>query len=136
MRWNSLQTRRPGKVESHTAMGFIGYQRDGDRVRIFLECSDQPDGTVEYSYAVDVAFRPAARLEGVNDILALKKFYKLVNSLEERAREHGRDRTGVFATPESLLAHLAWTRNARQFPPSALLRCRRHGGADGQADLL
>ena len=105
-------------------MGFIGYQREGNRVRIFLECADRPEGGVEHSYAVDVLFEPALRLEGVSDILALKKFYKLVNSLEERAREQGRERTGVFASPESLLEHLAWTRNARQFPPSEAPRAR------------
>ncbi len=105
-------------------MGFIGYQRDGHRVRIFLECADLPDERVEYSYAVDVFFGHQVRLEGVSGILALKKFYKLVNSLEERARERGRDRTGVFASPESLLEHLAWTRNAREFPPSLEPRSR------------
>lgn len=109
-------------------MGFIGYQRNGDRVRIYLECAERPDGAVEHSYAVDVLFSPAVRLEGVNDILALKKFYKLVNSLEERAREHGRERTGVFASPESLLEHLAWTRNAREFAPSSAPQARSPGG--------
>jgi len=103
-------------------VGFIGYLRDGDVVRIFLECTDH-----DYSYAVDVAFQPKLELRGVTDVLSLKKFYKLVNSLEERAREHGREWQRVFESPESLIEHLAWTRNAREFSPGNPPQCRRSG---------
>ena len=95
-------------------MGFIGYLRDGNVIRIFLECADPP---CDYSYAVDVVFQPKLELRGVTDVLCLKKFYKLVNSLEERAREHEREWQRVFESPESLIEHLAWTKNAREFAP-------------------
>lgn len=113
-------------------MGFIGYRRHDRGVRIFLECSEPEsgEGAVSCTYPVDVIFtEQGVRLEGVNDIFALKKFYKLVNSLEERAREQNRDRQVVFHSPEDLLEHLRLTRNAREFaedPPSRLhaKRCR------------
>ncbi len=113
-------------------MGFIGYLRyneghnkgHNEGVRIFLECSESGAGAVSCTYPVDVIFtQRGVRLEGVGDIFALKKFYKLVNSLEERAREHSRDRQLVFGSPEDLLEHLRLTRNSRQFaedPPSRL----------------
>ena len=106
-------------------MGFIGYRRHNEGVRIFLECSEPGAGDVSCTYPVDVIFSgQTVRLEGVRDIFALKKFYKLVNSLEERAREHRRQRQVVFRSPEDLLEHLRLTRNSREFtddPPS-----RRH----------
>lgn len=107
-------------------MGFIGYRRHNAGVRIFLECSEpvQGAGTVSCTYPVDVIFsEQGVRLEGVGDIFALKKFYKLVNSLEERAREQNRDRQIVFRSPEDLLEHLRLTRNSRELaadPPSRL----------------
>lgn len=105
-------------------MGFIGYRRQDARVRIFLECSESEPGRVTCTYPVDVVFAgQGVRLEGVSDIFALKKFYKLVNSLEERAREQNRDRQVVFRSPEDLLAHLRLTRNSHEFaedPPSRL----------------
>lgn len=99
-------------------MGFIGYRRRDDGVRIFLECSEpEPGAAVSCSYPVDVIFTPqGVRLEGVRDILALKKFYKLVHSLEERARERSRDRQVVFRSSEDLLNHLRLTRNSRELP--------------------
>ncbi len=103
-------------------MGFIGYLRDGDAVRIFLECTDH-----DYTYAVDVVCGVRPELRGVADILCLKKFYKLVNSLEERARERGRDWQRVFASPENLMEHLAWTRNAKEFAPASPPQRRRSG---------
>jgi hypothetical protein len=51
----------------------------------------------------------------VDGILVLKKFYKLVHSLEERAREHGNDRLQALGSVEGLLEHLSYTRNARDF---------------------
>ena len=109
-------------------MGFIGYRfrREGESdevVRIFLECREEapsvePDSGphgVSYTYAVDVVFpegRRPCRLRGVDGVLVLKKFYKLVNSLEERAREHGNDRREAMDTVQGLLQHLAYTRNA------------------------
>ena len=108
-------------------MGFIGYRRHDHGVRIFLECSESEPGrgTASCTYPVDVIFSErGVRFEGVNDIFALKKFYKLVNSLEERAREHHRDRQAVFRSPEELLEHLRLTRNSREFaedPPSRLV---------------
>jgi len=107
-------------------MGFIGYRRHERGVRVFLECSEAEPGAgaVSCTYPVDVIFTEnGVHLEGVTDIFALKKFYKLVNSLEERAREHNRDRQVVFRSPEDLLEHLRLTRNAREFaedPPSRL----------------
>jgi hypothetical protein len=102
-------------------MRFIGYRRmqesEADIIRLYLECRDEPAaGTVTCGYAVDVLFpSPGAecRLRGVDSVLALKKFYKLVFSLEERAREHGNDWRSVTASPERLLEHLGYTRNAR-----------------------
>ncbi len=110
------------------AMGFIGYRRHDSGVRIFLECSENEAGgggaSFTCSYPVDVIFsEQGVRFEGVRDVLALKKFYKLVNSLEERAREHHRDRAVVLRSVEDLLAHLRLTRNSREFtvdPPSRL----------------
>jgi hypothetical protein len=107
-------------------MGFIGYRRHERGVRVFLECSEAElgAGTVSCTYPVDVVFTDnGVRFEGLTDIFALKKFYKLVNSLEERARENNRDRQVVFHSPENLLEHLRLTRNAREFaedPPSRL----------------
>jgi len=115
-------------------VGFIGYRAERRRqqqvVRIYLECQEvanasvQPEkarsdpAAVSYSYAVDVVFpdgRPPCLLRGVEGIPALKKFYKLVHSLEERAREHGNDRLAVMASAEGLVQHLRYTRNARDF---------------------
>ena len=103
-------------------MGFIGYRRYDDRVRMFLECSDSEDGGVSCTYPVDVIF-PDVRIAGVRDVFALKKFYKLVNSLEERAREQGRERQVIFRSPDDLVEHLRLTHNARELsedPPSRL----------------
>ncbi len=114
-------------------MGFIGYGsgREGadETVRIYLECqeeavSQEPArpglGKVSYRDAVDVVFpggEAPCRLRGVDDILVLKKFYKVVFSLEERAREHGHEFRVVFASPQRLVEHLGYTRNARAFKP-------------------
>lgn len=111
-------------------MGFIGYRRHERGVRIFLECSEaEPEAAAgSCTYAVDVIFSEnGVCLEGVRDIFALKKFYKLVNSLEERAREQNRDRQVVFRSPEDLLEHLRLTRNSREFgedPPTRLAGSR------------
>ena len=112
-------------------MGFIGYRfgREGNSdevVRIYMECREQassvkPDSGlhgISYTYAVDVVFpegKPPCRLRGVDGILVLKKFYKLVNSLEERAREHGNDRHLAMESAQGLLGHLGYTHNARDF---------------------
>ncbi|MBI3894731.1 MAG: hypothetical protein HY313_02255 [Acidobacteria bacterium] len=119
-------------AEHEGAVGFIGYafrkERENDRlVRIFLECQEEANknagvsenfSPVSYTYAVDVIFprgKLPCRLRGIDNILALKKFYKLVHSLEERAREHGNDWTQVMNSVEDLLEHLAYTRNVRDF---------------------
>jgi hypothetical protein len=94
-------------------MGFIGYRRFEDTVRVFLECSGT-DGEISCTYAIDILFPDPVRFEGVTDILALKKFYKLVNSLEERAREQDRDRAVILRSPEDLLEHLRLTKNSRE----------------------
>ena len=119
-------------------MGFIGYQvRRGPAseersvyvVRIFLECrensvdgnsgaksGEEPRSAISYTYAVDVEFpsgNSPCRFQGVDGVLVLKKFYKLVNSLEERAREHGNPRQMPLESVEALLEHLRYTRNAR-----------------------
>ena len=116
-------------------VGFIGYsvrreptfdEMSNQVVRIFLECRensvDQGGGTKSgdelpsptfYTYAVDVEFpdgNAPCRLRGVDGVPVLKKFYKLVNSLEERAREHGNPRQKPLKSVE---AHLRYTRNAR-----------------------
>ena len=103
-------------------MGFIGYLRrreDVDEVvRVFLECRDESPHGISYTYAVDVVFpggKAPCNLRGVDGILVLKKFYKLVHSLEERAREHGNDRLKAMGSVEGLLEHLGYTRNARDF---------------------
>ena len=109
-------------------MGFIGYRMEqpvgADKVaRIYLECRE--DTATEANAAVitcgdsiDVIFpggKGPCRLRGVDGVLVLKKFYKLVFSLEERAREHGNDWRSVMASPVGLLEHLRLTRNARDF---------------------
>jgi hypothetical protein len=105
-------------------VGFIGYRRDGNVVRVFLECSESSGEAEALSctYPIDLIFTSGgARLEGVSDVFALKKFYKLVNSLEERAREQGRERQVILRSPEDLLEHLRLTNNSREFfrdPPS------------------
>jgi hypothetical protein len=105
-------------------VGFIGYRRHDNGVRVFLECSESSDETVSCTYPIDVIFAERGpRFEGVVDVFALKKFYKLVNSLEERAREQGRDREVPLRSPEDLVEHLRLTRNSREFtddPPSRL----------------
>ena len=105
-------------------MGFIGYRRHDNAVRVFLECSDSGQ-TVSCTYPVDVIFTEhgGPRFEGVSDVFALKKFYKLVNSLEERARECGRERQIILRSAEDLLEHLRLTKNSRELaedPPSRL----------------
>lgn len=98
-------------------MGFIGYRPHAEGVRVFLECQDDAAGeAISCTYPVDVIFTESGlRLEGVQDLFSLKKFYKLVNALEERARENGRDRTVPFRSVHDMLTHLRLLRNARQF---------------------
>jgi len=107
-------------------VGFIGYRVEpaagADKVvRIYLECREGPDGdaaVVTCGDTIDVTFpggQGPCRLRGVDGVLVLKKFYKLVFSLEERAREHGNDWRAVMASPDGLLEHLRYTRNARDF---------------------
>lgn len=114
-------------------MGFIAYQVLGDfdairRVRIYLECQDEPaDEETSYSNAVDVEFVPGragCTLHGIHEILTLKKFYKLVFSLEERARERGHDWREVFASEQALVEHLDYTRNARKLDSTAIVSRR------------
>lgn len=124
-------------------MGFIAYQVMGEadrprRVRILLECQqegestpgDSSDEAISYSYAVDVQFisagpgQPGCTLHGIEEIPALKKFYKLVFSLEERAREHGNDWQEVFASVDRLTEHLDYTRNARRLAATARIERR------------
>jgi hypothetical protein len=97
-------------------VGFIGYRRHNNAVRVFLECLDIED-RLSCSYPIDVIFTEHgdARFEGVSDVFALKKFYKLVNSLEERARECGRERQIILRSAEDLLEHLRLTKNSREF---------------------
>ena len=122
-------------------------ESSGDEVvRIFLECRqlecrlesreaapprEETPRDVTCEYAVDVVFpggradsgqlsgKTPCQLRGVDGVLVLKKFYKLVFSLEERAREHGNDWRCVMESPERLLEHLRYTRNARDFTGSA-----------------
>ena len=106
-------------------MGFIGYSAMSEGqvnqvVRIFLECQENASEppAISYTYAVDVIFpggKPPCRLRGVDEVLVLKKFYKLMHSLEERAREHGNPRQNVVDSAEGMMEHLRYTRNARDF---------------------
>jgi hypothetical protein len=107
-------------------VGFIGYRRQetvGTRaiVRIYMECREEAaagNSRIVCGDVVDVEFPEdgaSCRLHGVDNVLALKKFYKVVFSLEERAREHGNDWRCVMESPERLLEHLRYTRNARDF---------------------
>lgn len=113
-------------------MGFIGYRKqrevNGDEaVRIFLECDEEPASEFTCGYAVDVIFAGGVapcRLRGVDGVLVLKKFYKLLFSLEERAREHGNDWRAVMESAERLIEHLRYTRNARDFTGGAEPRLR------------
>ena len=116
-------------------MGFIGYQKqrevNGDEVvRIYLECEEKPASEIACGYAVDVIFAGGGapcRLRGVEGVLVLKKFYKLLFSLEERAREHGNDWRAVMESAERLLEHLRYTRNARDFTGGVEPRLRTAG---------
>ena len=140
LRWNAASTSRfRGNVRGGgargMAVGFIGYSErssaGGEKVvRIFLECREEESArtgaeepaTINCGDAVDVEFPGAkapCRLRGVDGVLVLKKFYKLVFSLEERAREHGNDWRLVMASAEGLLEHLCYTRNARDFTGKA-----------------
>jgi len=118
-------------------LGFIGYQKqrevNGDEVvRIYLECEEKPASETACGYAVDVIFAGGGapcRLRGVEGVLVLKKFYKLLFSLEERAREHGNDWRAVMESAERLLEHLRYTRNARDFSGVAEPRLRAAGRA-------
>ena len=92
----------------------------GEAVRVYMECREmecrEDAPTFSCGYVVDVLFPSGGepcRLRGVDSVLALKKFYKLVFSLEERAREHGNEWRSVMESPEKLLEHLRYTRNAR-----------------------
>ena len=133
-------------------MGFIGYLVEGgngpsgqtgkvdDVMRIFLECQEEPaklpaaavdagqaTGVVSYTYAVEVIFPRGlapCRLRGVEDVLALKKFYKLVHSLEERAREHGNPREKPLDSKDGMVEHLGFTRNARDLSGAQLVSRR------------
>jgi hypothetical protein len=115
------------EVEGDYRLGFIGYrrQRNGNSeevVRIYLECREDRPGEIACGNSVDVVFpggQEPCQLRGVDGVLVLKKFYKLVFSLEERAREHGNDWRSVMQSPERLLEHLRYTRNARDFTGSA-----------------
>ena len=116
-------------------MGFIGYSdRDetgGERsVRVYLECQEESESgkapsAVSFTYQMDFVFygdKASCKVNGVEDVLALKKFYKLVFSLEERAREHGKDWRNVFSSAEDLLEHLRYTRNARDLKGNVVRR--------------
>ena len=123
-------------------MGFIGYiaTEDGEGgdsvIRIFLECqAEVPEANagpcsaadVSYTYAIDVLFPTGGgpcRISGVSDVLSLKKFYKLVHSLEERAREHGHARQQPLNSADGLLEHLGYTRNARDLSGARLAQRR------------
>jgi hypothetical protein len=127
-------------------MGFIGYRRQSEgskaaSIRIYMECREEASAPGSGStsqcscgYVVDVVFPgndSPCRLRGVEGVLALKKFYKLVFSLEERAREHGNDWAVVMTSPERLLEHLAYTRNARDFTGLAEPRLNPLQGTPG-----
>jgi hypothetical protein len=91
---------------------------------MFLECADSgPAVSCTYPIAVIFTAKGGPRFEGVTNVFALKKFYKLVNSLEERAREQGRERQIILRSPEDLMEHLRLTNNSRELtadPPSRL----------------
>ena len=117
-------------------MGFIGYlvEREGeagDVVRDFLECQEnflmpehaaeragEPPAGISYSYAVDVIFPEGeaclSSARGGRDP-GIEEVYKLIHSLEERAREHGHNRGKAIESVEALVQHLGYTRNARDF---------------------
>jgi hypothetical protein len=104
-------------------VGFIGYRRCDKGVRVFLECTESSSDAVSCTYSIDAIFSErGARFEGVSDIFALKKFYKLVNSLEERAREQGRERQIILRSPEDLMDHLRLTNNSRELAEDPRIR--------------
>ena len=81
-----------------------------------MECRDESPSSISCGYVVDVIFPrggAACQLRGLDGVLALKKFYKLVFSLEERARERGNEWRSVMESADRLLEHLGYTRNAR-----------------------
>jgi hypothetical protein len=108
-------------------MGFIAYQLlEESTVRIFMECEDEGEA-MSYTQAVNVHFGgpgSSCRLSEVDNILALKKFYKLVFSLEERARERGHDWRSVFTSRDKVIEHLEYTRNVRRLASGTLPRVR------------
>lgn len=102
-------------------MVFIGFEKRNDGVRIYLECTEAHDaaGNVAATrgYPIDVIFNEpgGVRFEGVNTVYTLRKFAKLVATLEERARERSGDREFVFRSVGELLELLRLLKNAREF---------------------
>ncbi len=122
-------------------MGFIGYavQRGMGPgqvlVRIFLNCDEKPlaelptipepvtlrpPEAIHFLHAVDVVFDhkgDRCRFRGLDTISAVRKFNRLLGSLDERAREHNRDPNTMFRSSDEFLAVLARVKNVRQFSP-------------------
>jgi hypothetical protein len=129
-------------------MGFIGYRREQPEgvdavVRIYLECRETPvaasteSSQIACGDAVDVLFPSGGgpcKLRGVDGVLVLKKFYKLLFSLEERAREHGNDWRSVMSSPGRLLEHLRYTRNARDFTGQDEPQCVARSGQQDEPE--
>ena len=96
---------------------FIGYSRpksaEGEAIRIFLNCADE----TRYEQAVDVIFPKQGGFEfrGVNTLPAIKKFNRLINALEKRAREENVPREKVFESATRLKYFLSRIKNSREF---------------------
>lgn len=74
-------------------------------------------GNLRYTYAIDFVFSGPGEgclIRGADSVPAVKKLFKLIQSLETRAREAHLNRKLVFASAENLLAMLARTRQARR----------------------
>ncbi len=122
-------------------MGFIGYiakrgvASGQDLVRIFLNCDEKPltgaptipepvtlrpPEAIHFLHAVDVIFDhkgDGCRLRGLDTVSAVRKFNRLLGSLDGRARKQNRDPNTMFRSSDEFLAVLARVKNVRQFSP-------------------
>jgi hypothetical protein len=96
---------------------FIGYKvfREDNfaQVTIFLNCRDEAD----FESAVDVIFEEnePARFDGIDGLSVIKKFNRLIGSLEERAREEKASRGQVFQSANDLIYFLSRVKNSKEF---------------------
>ncbi len=101
----------------NTPTSFIGYSsmaKDGSAtVRIYLNCKD----STRFESSLEAIFEKGkdVRLEGLNDLAAVRKFNRLIGALEERAREEKIPRERVFASAQDLIYFLSRIKHSQNF---------------------